>query len=56
MLLVIDIQGGPSSDDAPSAIPFVPAYQGRMDRAPNLVAAARDAGIPVIFFPTTHAV
>ena len=54
LLLVIDIQGGPSDGDEPSSIPFMPGYQERMDRAPELVAAARAAGVPVIFFQEAH--
>ncbi len=54
VLLVIDIQGGPADDDEPSSLPSMPGYQERMDRAPGLVAAARSAGVPVIFFQEAH--
>ncbi len=54
VLLVIDIQGGPSTGEGSSSIPFMPGYQERMDRAPGLVAAARAAGVPVIFFQEAH--
>ena len=54
VLLVIDIQGGPSNGDEPSSIPFMPGYQDRMDCAPDLVTAARASGVPVIFFQEAH--
>ncbi len=54
VLLVIDIQGGPSDENEPSAIPFMDGYQQRMDGAPKLVAAARSNGVPVIFFQEAH--
>lgn len=54
VLLVIDIQGGPSDGEEPSSIPFMPGYQERMNRAPDLVAAARAHGVPVIFFQEAH--
>jgi len=54
VLVVVDIQGGASVDGAESAIPFMPGYQEAMDRAPALVAKARDCGVPVIFFQEAH--
>ncbi len=54
MLLVIDIQGGPSDGEEPPSMPFMPGYQERMDRAPELVEAARANGVPVIFFQEAH--
>ena len=39
--IVIDIQGGESTSDEPSAIPIMPGYGEAMDRAPALVAKAR---------------
>lgn len=54
VLIVVDIQGGESADPENSAIPFMPGYQERMDRAPALVARARQCGVPVIFFQEAH--
>ncbi len=54
VLIVIDIQGGESSGDSPSSMPFMPGYQDRMDRAPELVARARDCGVPIVFFQEAH--
>ena len=62
VLIVVDIQGGSSApaedrgdaDSAESALPFMPGYDEAMKPAPGLVAAARDAGVPVIFFQEAH--
>ena len=54
VLIVIDIQGGASSGDEPSAIPFMPGYGEAMDRAPALVAKARQCGVPIVFFQEAH--
>ncbi|MEM7286148.1 MAG: cysteine hydrolase [Actinomycetota bacterium] len=54
ILVVVDIQGGAPSDDAPSALPFMPGYADAMDRAPAVVQKARDCGIPVVFFQEAH--
>jgi biuret amidohydrolase len=55
VLVVIDIQGGESSDgDGASTMPFMPGYQERMDNAPALIEAARRAGVPVVFFQEAH--
>lgn len=59
MLIVIDIQGaGNPSDDPTDAderdIPLMPGYGDRMRGAPGLVAAAREYGVPVIFFQEAH--
>ena len=54
VLVVIDIQGGDSVDGEESAIPFMPGYQKAMDRAPALIAKARECGIPVVFFQEAH--
>ncbi len=54
VLVVVDIQGGESVDGAESAIPFMPGYQEAMDRAPSLVAKARECGVPVVFFQEAH--
>ncbi|MGB1288423.1 MAG: cysteine hydrolase family protein [Aggregatilineales bacterium] len=55
VLVVIDIQGGESSDDdEPSSMPFMPGYQEQMDRAPALIEKARGCGIPVVFLQEAH--
>ncbi len=54
VLVVIDIQGGDSSSDEPSAIPFMSDYQEYMDRAPAIIKAAREANVPIVFFQEAH--
>ena len=54
VLVVIDIQGGDSGTDEPSAIPFMADYQTHMDRAPAIIQAARDGNIPIVFFQEAH--
>jgi len=54
VLVVIDIQGGESDGEEPSAMPFMEDYQKRMDRAPALIEKARDCGVPVVFFQEAH--
>ena len=54
VLIVIDIQGGDSTDDEPSAIPFMADYADYMARAPALIAKARECAVPIIFFQEAH--
>jgi nicotinamidase-related amidase len=54
VLVVVDIQGGESQGDEPSAIPFMADYQERMDRAPALIEKARSCNVPVVFFQEAH--
>ena len=54
VLIVVDIQGGASSDESESSMPFMDGYGERMEGAPALVAAARRCGVPVIFFQEAH--
>jgi len=54
VLIVIDIQGGESTSDEPLAIPFMPGYREAMDRAPAIVAKARECGVPIVFFREAH--
>lgn len=54
VLVVIDIQGGAPTDGEAAALPFMPGYQERMDRAPALVDAARRCGVPIVFFQEAH--
>ena len=53
-LIVVDIQGGASSDSGESSMPFMDGYGERMEGAPALVAAARRCGVPIIFFQEAH--
>ena len=54
VLVVIDIQGGGTSDGEPSAMPFMSDYQDYMDRAPSIVNSARESNVPVVFFQEAH--
>ena len=54
VLVVVDIQGGEPTGDGPSAIPFMPDYNERMDRAPALIEKARESDIPIVFFQEAH--
>lgn len=54
VLIVVDIQGEPMVSDVPPAIPAMPGYDERMEGVPALIAAARAAGVPVIFFQEAH--
>jgi len=56
VLIVVDIQGGDSGgdDNSPSAMPFMSDYQDYMDRAPAIVQAAREGGVPIVFFQEAH--
>jgi nicotinamidase-related amidase len=54
VLVVVDIQGGAPAGGEPSALPFMPGYQERMDRAPALIAKARECGVPIVFFQEAH--
>jgi biuret amidohydrolase len=53
-LIVVDIQRGSALPGAESGIPHMPGAQDRIARAERLVAAARQAGLPVIFFQEVH--
>ena len=54
VLVVIDIQGGPTSEGEVETIPCMPGYQENMDRAPALIEKARECQVPVIFFQEAH--
>jgi len=54
VLIVIDIQGGASTNESTGAIPFMDGYAEAMDRAPALIEAAREHGVPVVFFQEAH--
>ncbi|MCW2517532.1 MAG: rutB, partial [Mycobacterium sp.] len=50
VFVVVDMQegGGMSADEA--GIPVMPGHAERVERAERLLAAARAAGVPVVFF------
>ena len=54
VLIVIDVQGGASTDSDSSAIPFMPGYAEKMAAIPALIARARECDIPIIFFQEAH--
>lgn len=54
VLVVIDIQGGDSRPEGPSAIPLMPDYDKRMQLAPVLIEKARACHIPIVFFQEAH--
>lgn len=61
VLIVVDIQGGsdaheetPADEQAAPAMPFMDDYDERLAGAPGLVAEARTAGIPIVFFQEAH--
>jgi biuret amidohydrolase len=53
-LIVVDIQRGGALPGDESGIPHMDGYTERIPRAEALVAAARAAGLPVIFFQEVH--
>jgi biuret amidohydrolase len=53
-LIAVDIQRGSAAPGAESGIPHMPGALDRIARAERLVAAARAAGVPVIFFQEVH--
>jgi biuret amidohydrolase len=53
-LIVVDIQRGGALPGRESGIPHMDGYTERIARAEALLAAARDAMIPVIFFQEVH--
>src|SRR5215472_4323540 len=53
-LIVVDIQRGSAAPGAQSGIPHMPGALDRIARAERLVAAAREARVPVIFFQEVH--
>jgi nicotinamidase-related amidase len=54
VLVVVDIQegGGMTADEA--GIPVMPGHAERVEVAQRLLAAAREADIPVVFFQEVH--
>lgn len=55
---MIDIRGGAPSDGEASALPFMPAYQEKMDRAPVLGSSlnAHDGALRAMEYLQTGAV
>ncbi len=53
-LLVIDIQEGSFHSEDDAAIPHMPGYAARMNRALAVVDKARACGVPVIFVQEAH--
>ena len=53
-LIVIDIQRGSALPGRQSGIPHMDGAAGRIARAEKLVAAARAAAVPVVFFQEVH--
>jgi nicotinamidase-related amidase len=53
-LVVVDIQRGASLDQAETGIAHMPGFDARMTHSEEVVAAARQAGIPVIFIQEVH--
>jgi nicotinamidase-related amidase len=53
-LIVVDIQRGSAAPGGQAGIPHMPGALDRIARAERLVAAARQARIPVIFFQEVH--
>ena len=53
-LIVVDIQRGSAAPGQESGIPHMPGALERISRAELIVAAARAARVPVIFFQEAH--
>jgi nicotinamidase-related amidase len=53
-LIVVDIQRGSAVPGAESGIPHMPGAMERIARAEQLLAAARAAQVPAIFFQEVH--
>jgi nicotinamidase-related amidase len=53
-LIVVDIQRGGAMPGNESGIPHMSGYTERIPRAEALLAAAREARVPVIFFQEVH--
>src|SRR3954471_18216769 len=53
-LIVVDIQRASAMPPEITGMVFMPGIDGRIERSERLVAAARAAGVPVIFFQEVH--
>ena len=55
VLVVVDIQGGEAAAaGGPTQIPLMPGYDERLAGARGLIDAAREHGVPVVFFQEAH--
>jgi biuret amidohydrolase len=54
VLVVVDIQQGGSMPVEDAGIPVMPGHAERVERAEKLVAAARSAVVPIVFFQEVH--
>lgn len=54
VLIVVDILEGSFMPGRESGIPHMSDYAARINRAPALVAKARDCGIPIVFIQEVH--
>jgi len=54
VLISVDIQGHPDAMPGTAGIPHMGGYHGLVANAERLVAAARAAGVPVVFFQEVH--
>jgi nicotinamidase-related amidase len=54
VLVVVDMQEGGSMSAEEAGIPVMPGHAERVERAERLLAAARNAGVPVVFFQEVH--
>ncbi|GAA1804623.1 cysteine hydrolase [Luedemannella flava] len=53
-LIVVDIQRASAMPPEVTGMVFMPGFPDRVERSERLVAAARAAGVPVIFFQEVH--
>ncbi len=53
-LVVVDIQQAGAMPAEVVGIAHMEGIEGRVERAEQLVAAARDAGVPIVFFQEVH--
>ena len=54
VLVVVDMQEGGGMPAEEVGIAHMPGYDERVERAQRLLAAARAAGVPVVFFQEVH--
>lgn len=54
MLVVVDIQRCGALPVADAGIPLMPGHADRVEKAGRLIAAAREAKVPVVFFQEVH--
>ncbi|MCX2929711.1 cysteine hydrolase [Mycobacterium sp. CVI_P3] len=54
VLVVVDMQEGGDMPAAEVGIEHMPGYDDRIELAERLIAAARTAGIPIVFFQEVH--